>query len=57
MLVYRLFDVADAVDLARAEAVLSAPAARLRLETLIQQLLIRLGMFLEIASAQHNRKR
>jgi hypothetical protein len=33
VLVYRLFDVADAVDLARAEAVLSAPAARLRLES------------------------
>ncbi len=30
--VYRLFDVADAVDLARAEAVVSAPKSRLRLE-------------------------
>jgi hypothetical protein len=33
VLVYRLFDVADAVDLGRAEAVVSAPAARLRLES------------------------
>lgn len=30
--VYRLFDVADAVDLAAAEAVVSAPKSRLRLE-------------------------
>ena len=32
MYVYRLFDVADAVDLARAEAAVSAPKSRLRLE-------------------------
>jgi hypothetical protein len=32
VLVYRLFDVADAVDLAAAEAVVAAPTARLRLE-------------------------
>src|SRR5512138_1507955 len=32
VLVYRLFDVADAVDLAAAEAAVSAPASRLRLE-------------------------
>jgi hypothetical protein len=32
VLVYRLFDVADAVDLGRAEQVVSAPKSRLRLE-------------------------
>ena len=32
VLVYRLFDAADAVDLAAAQAALSAPASRLRLE-------------------------
>jgi hypothetical protein len=32
LLVYRLFDVADAFDLTRAEALLSAPRSRLRLE-------------------------
>jgi hypothetical protein len=32
VLVYRLFDVADAIDLAAAEAVASAPKSRLRLE-------------------------
>src|SRR5512138_1027417 len=32
VLVYRLFDVADAVDLAKAEAAVSAPKSRLRLE-------------------------
>src|SRR5690348_5402720 len=32
LLVYRLFDVADAVDLARAEQLLAVPRARLRLE-------------------------
>jgi hypothetical protein len=30
--VYRLFDIADALDLARAEQLLAAPRARLRLE-------------------------
>jgi hypothetical protein len=32
VLVYRLFDVADAVDLARAEAAVAAPTSRLKLE-------------------------
>ena len=32
MLVYRLFDVADAVDLARAEALAAAPAGRLKID-------------------------
>jgi len=32
VLVYRLFDVADAVDLARAEALAAAPAGRLRID-------------------------
>ncbi len=32
VLVYRLFDVADAIDLARAEQAVSAPKSRLRLE-------------------------
>ena len=32
LLVYRLFDVADALDLSRAEAMLSAPRSRLKLE-------------------------
>jgi hypothetical protein len=32
VLVYRLFDVADAVDLAKAEEALSAPSSRLKLE-------------------------
>ncbi|MGC3998879.1 MAG: hypothetical protein QM767_16075 [Anaeromyxobacter sp.] len=32
VLVYRLFDVADAVDLARAEGLVTAPSSRLRLE-------------------------
>lgn len=31
--VYRLFDVADAIDLARAEALIAAPTSRLRLES------------------------
>lgn len=34
LLVYRLFDVADAVDLHRAEAAAAAPTSRLRLENL-----------------------
>jgi hypothetical protein len=32
LIVYRLFDVADAVDLSRAEALISAPRSRLKLE-------------------------
>jgi hypothetical protein len=37
VLVYRLFDVADAVDLHRAEQTASAPRARIRLESAASQ--------------------